>query len=100
MLNRAASRPALLLPQVPAVTAEPRVKFLRGFPRIGGYVAAAVPAGPAGPASGSYHAVLAADSLLPDGHGQALTQQEVTAAGAGLARYYASVHVVSCWLVM
>jgi hypothetical protein len=71
------SRPVLLLPQVPAVTTEPRVKFLRGFPRIGSYVAAAVPAGPAGPASGSYHAVLAADSLLPDGHGQALTQQEV-----------------------
>ncbi|KAF6264037.1 hypothetical protein COO60DRAFT_1624406 [Scenedesmus sp. NREL 46B-D3] len=63
--------------EVPAVTAEPRVKFLRGFPRIGGYIAAAVPAGPAGPAGGSYHAVLAADTLLPDGHGQALTQQEV-----------------------
>jgi hypothetical protein len=67
----------LVLPQVPTVTTEPRVKFLRSFPRIGGYVAAAVPAGPAGPASGSYHAVLAADTLLPDGHGQALTQQEV-----------------------
>uniref|UniRef100_A0A383W448 Uncharacterized protein n=1 Tax=Tetradesmus obliquus TaxID=3088 RepID=A0A383W448_TETOB len=64
--------------EVPAVTAEPRVKFLRGFPRIGGYVAAAVPAGPAGPASGAYHAVLAADTLLPDGHGQALAQQEVS----------------------
>lgn len=59
------------------MTAEPRVKFLRGFPRIGDYVAAAVPAGPAGPASGAYHAVLAADTLLPDGHGQALAQQEV-----------------------
>jgi hypothetical protein len=67
----------LVVPQVPTVTTEPRVQFLRGFPRIGGYVAAAVPAGPAGPASGAYHAVLAADTLLPDGHGQALTQQEV-----------------------
>jgi hypothetical protein len=77
----------LLVPQVPTVTTEPRVKFLRGFPRIGGYVAAAVPAGPAGPASGAYHAVLAADTLLPDGHGQALTQQEVRVCwwlGAGI----------------
>jgi hypothetical protein len=76
---------------VPTVTTEPRVKFLRGFPRIGGYVAAAVPAGPAGPASGAYHAVLAADTLLPDGHGQALTQQEVREYGCLVASKYAAL---------
>lgn len=42
--------PAVL--QVPAVAAEPRVKFLKGFPKVGGYCAVAVPAGPSGPSSG------------------------------------------------
>eukprot|EP00878_Enallax_costatus_P036352 GHUV01040815.1.p2 GENE.GHUV01040815.1~~GHUV01040815.1.p2 ORF type:complete len:329 (+),score=136.72 GHUV01040815.1:1474-2460(+) len=65
--------------QVPTVTTEPRIKFLRGtgFPKIGGYCAAAVPAGSGGPAAGSYQAIVAVDTLLPDGHGQALTQEEV-----------------------
>eukprot|EP00775_Hariotina_reticulata_P001846 gene1846-2179_t len=64
--------------EVPTVSTEPRVKFLRNFPRIGGYCAAAVPSGPLGPAGGSYHAVLAADTLLPEGHGQPLTALEVS----------------------
>lgn len=67
--------------QVPTVATEPRVKFLRGFPSIGGYCAAAVPAwgsGSTAAAAGVYQAVLAADTLLPDGHGQALTEEEVS----------------------
>ena len=64
--------------QVPAVASEPRVKFLKNFPRVGGYCAVAVPYGPAGPSSGCFQAVLAADSLLPEGHGQALSAGDVT----------------------
>lgn len=65
--------------QVPAVAAEPRVKFLRGLPKVGGYCAVAVPVGgTSGPASGSFQAVLAADSLLPEGSGQALSAGDVT----------------------
>jgi hypothetical protein len=64
--------------QVSAVAAEPRVKFLKGFPKVGGYCAVAVPAGASGLVSGSFQAVLAADSLLPDGHGRALGAEDVT----------------------
>lgn len=68
----------LPLLQVPSVSREPRMHYLRpGFPtRVGGYVAAAVPLGPGGGlAGGAYQAVLAADSLLPEGHGQALGEE-------------------------
>lgn len=54
------------------------MKFLRGLPKIGGYCAVAVPAGPSGPSAGTFQAVLAADSLLPDGSGQALSAADVT----------------------
>jgi hypothetical protein len=65
--------------QVPAVAAEPRVRFLRGLPKVGGFCAVAVPVGGAsGPASGTFQAVLAADSLLPEGSGQALSAGDVT----------------------
>lgn len=77
---------------MPTVTTEPRVKFLKGFPRIGGYTAAAVPAGSAGPTAGAYQAVLAADTLLPDGHGQALTQEEVT----GRAGSFSTTRTMKC----
>lgn len=66
----------LPLLEVPAAAAEPRIKFLKGLPKVGGYTAVAVPAGPV--ASGCFHAVLAADSLLPEGHGQALCAEDVT----------------------
>lgn len=68
---------ALAVLQVPAVAAEPRVKFLRGLPKIGGYCAVAVPAGPSGLSSGAFQAVLAADSVLPQGSGQALSAADV-----------------------
>jgi hypothetical protein len=54
------------------------VKFLRGLPKIGGYCAVAVPAGPSGALAGAFQAVLAADSLLPEGSGQALSAADVT----------------------
>jgi hypothetical protein len=67
------------------VATEPRVKFLnsRGLPRVGGYVAVAVPAAAPGagagaaPAADCYQAVLAADTLLPGGSGQGLPAGEV-----------------------
>lgn len=63
---------------MPAVAAEPRVKFLRGLPKIGGYCAVAVPAGPSGASAGSFQAVLAADSLLPEGSGRGLSAGDMT----------------------
>lgn len=63
--------------QVPAAAAQPRIKFLRGVPSVGGYTAVAVPSGAGGPSSGRYQAILAADTLLPDGSGQALGPEEV-----------------------
>lgn len=87
--------------QVPTVTTEPRVKFLRssGFPKIGGYCAAAVPAGSGGPASGSYQGVVAVDTLLPDGHGQALTQEEVRSNGHLLDSGFHLLYHSSCQTV-
>jgi hypothetical protein len=35
---------ALAVDQVPAVALEPRITFFRGLPKVGAYVAAAVPA--------------------------------------------------------
>jgi hypothetical protein len=70
--------PLLSILQVPVVAAEPRVKFLRGLPKVGGYCAVAVPAGPSGPSAGTFQAVLAADSLLPEGSGAALSAGDVT----------------------
>jgi len=84
----------LPLVEVPAVSLEPRIRFLnpKGLPKIGGYVAAAAPAQPpagsgAGaetqPASsnplatGFYHCILAADTLHPEGSAQAFTSDEV-----------------------
>jgi hypothetical protein len=69
--------PLPLLVQVPVVATEPRVKFLRGLPKVGSYCAVAVPAGPAGPSAGTFQAVLAADSLLPEGSGAALSGGDV-----------------------
>jgi hypothetical protein len=56
---------------------EPRVKFFKNLPRIGGYVAAAVPAAGAAPTDGFYQAILAADTLLPQGTGQAFSPEDV-----------------------
>jgi hypothetical protein len=105
LAHRPAWRPHLWK-QVPAVALEPRVRFLnpRGLPKIGAYVAAAVPAAPAatnarpaaagpdgdessdgaaaGPAAApqapaALHCVLAADTLFPEGSGQPLAPEEV-----------------------
>lgn len=58
---------------VPNVVSEPRVKFFKGLPKIGGYAAVAVQSS----ADGYYKAVLAADTLIPEGHGQKLSQDEL-----------------------
>lgn len=76
---------------------EPRVRCLnaRGLPKIGSYVAAAAPkSGPAATganapaaagasagnalASGSYHCILAVDTLHPEGNGQPLAPDDVS----------------------
>jgi hypothetical protein len=61
---------------VPAVGAEPRVRYLRdGLAHVGCYVAAAVPACRA--AGGGCHALLCADTLLPDGSGLPLPEHDI-----------------------
>ncbi len=51
---------------------EPSVRFFRGFPKIGAYQACGVQS----PATGEFKAVIAADTLFPEGGGQALSQED------------------------
>ena len=53
------------------------MKFFKTLPKIGGYVAAAVPAAGSAPTDGFYQAIIAADTLLPEGTGQAISSEDV-----------------------
>lgn len=54
---------------LPNVAGQERVKFFRRFPKIGAYQAVGVPLGGAG---GEFKALVAADTLFPEGGGQPL----------------------------
>jgi hypothetical protein len=51
---------------------EPSLRFFRDFPKIGAYQACGVQL----PSTGEFKAVLAADTLFPEGSGQSLPQED------------------------
>lgn len=53
-----------------------RLKFFKPQPKLGGYFAAAVPSAAPGAPLDTYHAILAADTLLPEGNGQAFSERD------------------------
>ena len=55
------------------VSFEPGAKFFRSFPKIGSYQACGVQV-PAGNVGGEFKAIIAADTLFPEGSGQPLNQ--------------------------
>ncbi|MEW5299185.1 MAG: hypothetical protein WDW36_002224 [Sanguina aurantia] len=58
---------------LPNVAFEPRIRFFKGFPRIGGYLAVGIQT----PGTGEFKAVVGVDTLFPGAPGQAFEQQEV-----------------------
>jgi hypothetical protein len=56
------------------VAFESRVKFFKGFPKIGAYQACGVQVQDNG--SNVFRAVIAADTLFPEGSGQPLSQED------------------------
>ncbi|KXZ56732.1 hypothetical protein GPECTOR_1g66 [Gonium pectorale] len=57
---------------VPNVANKDRIKFFRNFPKIGSYQACGITL----PSSGEFKALLAADTLFPEGSGQPLTPED------------------------
>ena len=60
---------------VPNVAFEPGTKFFRNFPKIGSYQACGVQV-PAGVVGAEFKAIIAADTLFPEGNGQPLSQAD------------------------
>ncbi len=67
---------AVCMAPLPSRPAASSITFFKPQPKIGAYCAAPVPAAMPGAARGTAHAVLAADTLLPEGSGQPFSEED------------------------